>query len=189
MTPLDDYYCGAITVQTGSRRDYELANREKLEAIQWCEACILRMGIRKLLHWLRHNPDKRAKFASASSTATWSRPRCAGLRPVESETQRLRHGHKWMWNAGLDGLPQKFSRQVDPLLAGVRAKLDESTRPPTIPNALAAVAENLACARHSDSSGAFDAHWDAIGAGAREGDVVNVVGTSTCIIAYAKQRN
>ena len=35
--------------------------------------------------------------------------------------------------------------------------------------------------------GAFDAHWDAIGAGAKEGDVVNVVGTSTCIIAYASQ--
>jgi L-ribulokinase len=35
--------------------------------------------------------------------------------------------------------------------------------------------------------GAFDAHWDAIGAGAREGDVVNVVGTSTCIIAYAQK--
>jgi L-ribulokinase len=35
--------------------------------------------------------------------------------------------------------------------------------------------------------GAFDAHWDAIGAGCREGDVVNVVGTSTCIIAMASQ--
>ena len=33
--------------------------------------------------------------------------------------------------------------------------------------------------------GAFDAHWDAIGAGARTGDVVNVVGTSTCIIAMS----
>jgi len=33
--------------------------------------------------------------------------------------------------------------------------------------------------------GAFDAHWDAIGAGCREGDVVNVVGTSTCIIAMS----
>ena len=33
--------------------------------------------------------------------------------------------------------------------------------------------------------GAFDAHWDAMGAGCREGDVVNVVGTSTCIIAMA----
>ncbi|MGB7170349.1 MAG: FGGY-family carbohydrate kinase, partial [Acidobacteriaceae bacterium] len=35
--------------------------------------------------------------------------------------------------------------------------------------------------------GAFDAHWDALGAGCCEGDVVNVVGTSTCIIAMAKE--
>jgi L-ribulokinase len=35
--------------------------------------------------------------------------------------------------------------------------------------------------------GAFDAHWDAIGAGCREGDVVNVVGTSTCIIAMSRK--
>jgi L-ribulokinase len=35
--------------------------------------------------------------------------------------------------------------------------------------------------------GAFDAHWDAVGAGCREGDVVNVVGTSTCIIAMEKK--
>ena len=35
--------------------------------------------------------------------------------------------------------------------------------------------------------GAFDAHWDAMGAGCREGDVVNVVGTSTCIMAMAKK--
>jgi L-ribulokinase len=34
--------------------------------------------------------------------------------------------------------------------------------------------------------GAFDAHWDALGAGCREGDVVNVVGTSTCIIAMQR---
>ena len=35
--------------------------------------------------------------------------------------------------------------------------------------------------------GAFDAHWDAIGCNIREGDAVNVVGTSTCIIAMAHQ--
>jgi len=35
--------------------------------------------------------------------------------------------------------------------------------------------------------GAFDAHWDAIGAGVRLGDVVNVVGTSTCIMAVGEK--
>jgi L-ribulokinase len=35
--------------------------------------------------------------------------------------------------------------------------------------------------------GAFDAHWDAIGAGISEGDVVNVIGTSTCIMAIARK--
>src|SRR5665213_525466 len=34
--------------------------------------------------------------------------------------------------------------------------------------------------------GAFDAHWDAIGTGARTGDMVNVIGTSTCIIGISK---
>ncbi len=31
--------------------------------------------------------------------------------------------------------------------------------------------------------GALDAHWDTIGSGVRAGDVVNVIGTSTCIMA------
>ncbi len=33
--------------------------------------------------------------------------------------------------------------------------------------------------------GAFDAHWDALGANIRLGDVVNVIGTSTCIIGLS----
>jgi L-ribulokinase len=34
--------------------------------------------------------------------------------------------------------------------------------------------------------GALDAHWDAIGAGIGLGDVVNVIGTSTCVMAIAE---
>ena len=38
-------------------------------------------------------------------------------------------GHKWMWNASLGGLPpESFLAKVDPLLAGVRSKLDGELR-------------------------------------------------------------
>ncbi|HEX7158978.1 MAG TPA: FGGY-family carbohydrate kinase, partial [Edaphobacter sp.] len=36
-------------------------------------------------------------------------------------------------------------------------------------------------------TGAFDAHWDAIGANIRLGDLVNVIGTSTCIIGLGNE--
>ena len=87
-------------------------------------------------------------------------------------------------------LRKVFWSKVDPLLAGVRAKLDgEYATSDKIAGTLAPQwAEKLGLrAGIPIPVGAFDAHWDAIGAGAKEGDVVNVVGTSTCIIAYAKQ--
>jgi len=94
-----------------------------------------------------------------------------------------------MWNASLGGLPpETFLAKVDPLLAEVRAKLDgEYATSTKIAGTLSLYwSEKLGLrAGIPIPVGAFDAHWDAIGAGAKEGDVVNVVGTSTCIIAYA----
>jgi L-ribulokinase len=98
-------------------------------------------------------------------------------------------GHKWMWNEQLGGLPpEDFLTSVDPLLAGVRAKIGgvyaTSDRPAG--KLSAAWAERLGLRPGIPvPTGAFDAHWDAIGAGCRIGDVVNVVGTSTCIMAIA----
>jgi L-ribulokinase len=100
-------------------------------------------------------------------------------------------GHKWMWNPRWGGLPpQDFLSRLDPLFVGIREKLDGNYR---TSDAIAghlgkAWAERLGIPEGIPIPvGAFDAHWDAIGAGCREGDVVNVIGTSTCIIAMSRQ--
>src|ERR1700678_4577699 len=96
-------------------------------------------------------------------------------------------GRKVLWHADLCGLPsEEFLVNLDPLLAGVRAKLaGQYETSDKIAGSLSPHwAEKLGLrAGIPIPVGAFDAHWDAIGAGAQTGDVVNVVGTSTCIIA------
>ena len=100
-------------------------------------------------------------------------------------------GHKWMWNAALGGLPpEEFLVEVDPLLAGVREKLAGRVRY-VRPDRGQAVARNGRKAgsarRHPDSGGRLRCALGRDRRGLREGDVVNVVGTSTCIMAIAKQ--
>ena len=194
LTPLDDYYlwCDHRSKQEAAEIT-ELAHREKLEAIEWCGGVYSsEWGFAKLLHWLRHNPEKRVKFASAFEHCDMVAATLCGVTdPKKVKRSVCAMGHKWMWNAALGGLPpESFLVKVDPLLAGVRAKLDgQYATSDKIAGMLAPQwAEKLGLrAGIPIPVGAFDAHWDAIGAGAREGDVVNVVGTSTCIIAYAKQ--
>jgi L-ribulokinase len=102
-------------------------------------------------------------------------------------------GHKWMWNADLGGLPsENFLVKVDPLFAGVREKLQgEYVTSDQIAGRLSPLwAEKLGLkAGIPIPVGAFDAHWDAIGAGCRTEDMVNVVGTSTCIIGITPSVN
>jgi L-ribulokinase len=194
MTPLDDYYlwCDHRAKQEAAEIT-ALAHREKLEAIQWCGGVYSsEWGFAKLLHWLRHNPGKRNAFASAFEHCDMVAATLCGIAtPSQVKRSVCAMGHKWMWNATLGGLPpESFLAKVDPLLAGVRAKLEgEYATSDRIAGTLSSQwAEKLGLrAGIPIPVGAFDAHWDAIGAGAREGDVVNVVGTSTCIIAYAKQ--
>ncbi len=169
----------------------ETAHRTGLEAINWCGGTYSsEWGFSKLLHWLRHNPNKRGKFVSAFEHCDMVAAVLCGITDVAAAPRSIcGMGHKWMWNASLGGLPpEEFLVAVDPLLKGVRAKL----------NGRYETSDKLAgglCAEWSRKLGlktgipipigAFDAHWDAIGAGARTGDVVNVVGTSTCIIAMS----
>ena len=194
LIPLDDYYLWCDhRAKHEAALITETALREKLEAIQWCGGVYSsEWGWAKLLHWLRHNPEKRAKFVSAFEHCDMVAATLCGITDAKRVKRSIcAMGHKWMWNASLGGLPpESFLVKVDPLLAGVRAKLDgEYATSDKIAGTLSPQwADKLGLqAGIPIPVGAFDAHWDAIGAGAKKGDVVNVVGTSTCIIGYASK--
>jgi L-ribulokinase len=189
LQPLDDYYLWCDhRAKAEAAEITEAAHREKLAAIDWCGGVYSsEWGFSKLLHWLRHNPAKRSQFVSAFEhcdmvAATLSGITEAGL--VKRSVCAM--GHKWLWNASLGGLPpEDFLVQVDPLLAGVREKIDgEYAASDQLAGRLSPRwAHELGLKSGIPIPvGAFDAHWDAIGAGCRSEDIVNVVGTSTCII-------
>src|SRR6202521_3670592 len=196
LVPLAEYYLWCDhRAKNEAAEITELANQEGLAAIQWCGGVYSsEWGFAKLLHWLRHNPDKRGKFVTAFEHCDMVAATLCGIKdPKQVKRSACAMGHKWMWNAALGGLPpESFLAKVDPLLKGVRAKLDgEYATSDAIAGKLSPYwAEKLGLrASIPIPVGAFDAHWDAIGAGAREGDVVNVVGTSTCLIAMSDEQS
>ncbi|HSQ28268.1 MAG TPA: ribulokinase [Gemmatimonadaceae bacterium] len=193
LEPLDDYYLWADhRAKEEAALITEVARRRRLPAIEFCGGVYSsEWGFAKLLHWLRHNPDRRARFATALEHCDMVTAVLCGITDPSAVPRSVcAMGHKWLWNDSLGGLPpEDFLCAVDPLLGGVRDKLAGEYR----------TSDHLAGHLSSEWAdrlglragipipvGAFDAHWDAIGAGVQEGDVVNVIGTSTCIIAIAK---
>jgi L-ribulokinase len=194
MKPIDDYYLWCDhRAKSEAAEITAMAHKEKLPAIEWCGGIYSsEWGFAKLLHWLRHNPDKRARFASAFEHCDMVAATLCGVTdPAKAKRSVCAMGHKWLWHPGLGGLPsEELLVKVDPLLAGVRAKLqgDYETSDHIAGTLSPFWAEKLGLrAGIRIPVGAFDAHWDAIGAGAHEKDVVNVVGTSTCIIGISRQ--
>src|ERR1700751_5098168 len=128
MVPLDDYYLWCDhRAKLEAALITELARIEKLEAIDWCGGIYSsEWGFAKLLHWLRHNPEKRVEFASAFEHCDMVAATLCGITdPKKVKRSICAMGHKWMWNAALGGLPpERFLVKVDPLLAGVREKLN-----------------------------------------------------------------
>src|SRR5271163_4091410 len=173
----------------------DAAHREGLEAIKRCGGVYSsEWGFSKLLHWLRRNPDKRSEFASAFEHCDMVAATLCGITDAKKVKRSVcAMGHKWLWNPQLGGLPpESFLVKVDPLLKGVREKLDgEYATSDQIAGRLSPFwAEQLGLkAGIPIPVGAFDAHWDAIGAGCRTDDMVNVVGTSTCIIGITPSVN
>ncbi len=192
LVPLDDYYLWC------DHRAWEeaalitrIAHETGLEAIHWCgDTYSSEWGFSKLLHWLRHNPGKRDRFVTALEHCDMVAATLAGITdPARVPRSACAMGHKWMWNPALGGLPpESFLAAVDPLLAGVRDRI--TGRFATSDQIAGRLSPGWAARLGLRAGipipvGAFDAHWDAIGAGVRLGDVVNVIGTSTCIIAVS----
>jgi L-ribulokinase len=196
LEPLDEYYLWCDhRAKAEAAEITEAAHREGLAAIQWCGGVYSsEWGFSKLLHWLRHNPEKRAQFVSAFEHCDMVAATLCGIADARKVKRSVcAMGHKWMWNAELGGLPpEEFLVRVDPLFAGVREKLQgEYVTSDQIAGKLSPLwAEKLGLkAGIPIPVGAFDAHWDAIGAGCRSEDMVNVVGTSTCIIGITPSVN
>jgi L-ribulokinase len=194
LQPIDDYYLWCDHRAWKEAAEITAAARERgLEAIRWCGGIYSsEWGFAKLLHWLRHNPEKRAQFSTALEHCDMVAAVLCGITDAAAVPRSIcAMGHKWMWNASLGGLPpEEFLSAVDPLLAGVRGKL--AGRYATSDQIAGSLSPEWAARLGLRAGipipvGAFDAHWDAIGAGVRLGDVVNVVGTSTCIIAIGER--
>ncbi len=193
LEPLDDYYLWCD--HRAWREAAEITARARevgLAALDWSGGVYSsEWGFAKLLHWLRHNPDKRSRFVTALEHCDMIVATLCGIADLDALPRSVcAMGHKWLWNARLGGLPpESFLVAVDPLLAGVRDRL--RGRYLTSDHLAGRLAPEWAARLGLAPGipipvGAFDAHWDAIGAGIRLGDVVNVVGTSTCIMAISE---
>src|SRR5947209_665940 len=196
LQPLDEYYLWCDHRAKGEAAEItEAAHREGLKAIQWCGGVdSSEWGFSKLLHWLRHNPTNRSEFVSAFEHCDMVAATLCGItNPKQVKRSICAMGHKWLWNAKLGGLPaEQLLTEVDPRLTGVREKLDgEYATSDQIAGTLSPCwAERLGLKPGIPIPvGAFDAHWDAIGAGCRTDDMVNVIGTSTCIIGITPSVN
>lgn len=112
LEPLDDYYLWCDhRAHEEARRITELALLENLEAIHWCgDVYSHEWGFAKLLHWLRHNPEKRQRFATALEHCDMVAATLAGVTdPRKVKRSICAMGHKWMWNPKWGGLPPRSS--------------------------------------------------------------------------------
>ena len=198
LQPISDYYlwCDHRAAREAAEitaAAYLFHGGTGFEGIDWCGGVYSsEWGWSKLLHWLRHNTEKRGDFATALEHCDMVAATLCGIGRVEDVPRSIcAMGHKWMWNARWGGLPpEEFLVSVDPLLAGVRGKIigKYATSDVIAGHLSAQWADKLGLAAGIPiPTGAFDAHWDAVGANIRLGDVVNVIGTSTCIIGLSEQ--
>ncbi|MHB8893684.1 MAG: ribulokinase [Candidatus Geothermincolia bacterium] len=138
----------------------------------------------KILHVLREDEAVREAAFSWVEHCDWVPAYLTGnTDPLTMKRGRCAAGHKAMWNASYGGLPaEEFLVAVDPLLAGLRARLYTNTVTADVPAGTLSPewAERLGLpAGVAVGTGAIDAHMGAVGAGIKAYVLTKVIGTST----------
>ena len=137
----------------------------------------------KVLHVLKVDEKVRNAAASFVEHCDWMTSELSGS-PVKPS--RCAAGHKAMFHPSWGGLPpNEFLVKVDPLLDGWRDKLYKETYTADVPvgKLSAKWAQKLGLSTDVVISGsAFDCHAGAVGAGIEPGELIKVIGTSTCDI-------
>ena len=170
-----------------------IAEAERINEIAWNSKCnyTLYSGGNyscewfwsKVLHVLKVNPRVREKAWSFVEHCDWITALLAGS-PVKNS--RCAAGHKALWHASWGGLPPKeFFTAVDPLLTPFPERIGNATFTADTPVGSISkewavrlgLPENVVIA-----AGAIDCHVGAVGAGIAPGEMVKVLGTSTCDI-------
>lgn len=139
----------------------------------------------KILHVIRKNRRIRENAFSWVEHCDWIPALLTGnTDPLRLKRSRCAAGHKAMWHRNFGGLPSEdFLSGLDPRLAGVRDRLYTETFACDVPAGTISAewAEKLGLPPGVKIGvGAFDAHLGAVGGGISPGQLVKVMGTSTC---------
>ena len=168
LEPLDDYYLWCDhRAKDEAEEITAAANASGLPAIEWCGGVYSsEWGFAKLLHWLRHNPDKRARFATALEHCDMVAATLSGIsEPSRVSRSVCAMGHKWLWSERFGGLPpEEFLTGVDPLFAGVEAGLsavgDIFEAIASRANTSVAELSSRATSHHAGQTGLLRMAWD-----------------------------
>ena len=144
----------------------------------------------KILHVLREDSAVRKAAFSWVEHCDWIPALLTGnTDPVNMKRSRCAAGHKAMWHAEFDGLPdEEFLVKLDPLLSGLRSRLykDTFTCEVKAGNLSAEWAKRLGLGETvAVGAGSFDAHIGALCGEIKPYYLSKIMGTSTCDILIA----
>ncbi len=144
----------------------------------------------KMLHVIREDKAVREAAYSWVEHCDWITGVLTGIsEPLAMKRSRCAAGHKAMWSAAFNGLPEEeFLVKLDPLLKGMRGRLYVETF--TSDEVAGLLSPEWAGRLGLPAGipvgvGAFDAHMGAVGGSIRPYALSKVIGTSTCDMLVA----